>query len=63
MCLLVLTCTVQETSNISMEVMRQINDLIERNREANEITFKGKLFEYKTCERIDFSRVRVRCMS
>ena len=55
--------TEQDGTSISEEVKREINDLVERNREANEITFKDNLFEYKTCERIDLSRVRVRCMS
>jgi hypothetical protein len=70
LCLLVLTCTEQGDTSISEEVKREINDLVDRNREASGIfAVNGKLVDVETCVEISLTRVEslsrdgVRCIS
>ncbi len=50
-------------SKLREEMKREIHELVDRNREANEITVKGKLFNFQTCQTIDLRHMLVRCMS
>ncbi len=64
--MLVLTCTEQGDTKfkISEEVKREINDLVDRNREASGIfAVNGNLFVSTTCVEIDLRYIIVRCVS
>ena len=63
--MLVLTCMEQDDTSISEEVEREINDLVERNRAANDvglngITIKGRYFcNFDTCTEMELRKVEV----